>query len=118
MQQRIEASHGGKHWGDTSWKEFVKQCKRSWERRKAKLTDCHRRKRFKNLKDWWEDIELNESLPKGIPNAQKRKFILLNTVAMAEVWETGVKKLPKEKQVAFEQVFERDEKRRKHGRGP
>ena len=44
--------------------------------------------------------------------------MLLNTVTIAEVWETGFKKLPKEKQVAFEQVFERYTKRRKHGQGP
>ena len=49
---------------------------------------------------------------KGISNAQKRKFILLNTLAIAEVWETGFKELPNEKQVAFEQAFERYTKRR------
>ena len=58
-------------------------------------------------------MELNESLPEGIYSAQKRGFILLNTVTMAEVWETGFKKLPKEKQVASERVFDRDKQRRK-----
>ena len=118
VQKRIKASCGRKHWGDTSWEGFVKHCKRSWERRKAKLRDCHRRTGYTNLQDWWNDIEFNDLLPKGISNTQKRKFILLNTVTIAEVWETGFKKLPKEKQVAFEQVFERDEKRRNNGRGP
>ena len=93
--------------------QFVKHCKRSWERRKAKLRDCHRRTGYKNLQDWWNDIEFNDLLPKGISNTQRRKFILLNTLTIAEVWETGFKKLPNDKQVAVEQVFERDEKRRK-----
>ena len=101
-----------------SWEDFAKRCERSLERRKAKLSRSHRRTEYKNLQDWWNDIEFNDLLPKGISNAQKRKFILLNTLAIAQVWETGFKELPKEKQVAFEHVFERYKKRRKHGRGP
>ena len=49
---------------------------------------------------------------KGKSKKQQRKFILLNTVTMAEVWETGFKKLTKDKREAVEQVFERDETRR------
>ena len=103
---------------DTSWEDFVKHGKKSWDRRKAMLSDCHRRKGFTNLNGWWRDIELMEPSLKGKSKKQKRTFILLNTVTLAEVWGTGFKKLTKDKQEAVEQVFERDEQRRKRGRRP
>ena len=116
--RQIEEAHGCNKWGDISWEQFVRFGKRSWERRKEALEDCYRRKDFTNPKEWLQNIEELEPSMKGASSTQKRKFILKNTVTLAELWETGYNKLTDAKKEAIQQVFERDMQRRKMAEDP